>query len=467
MSVSLRGLLGIGAWVVVLCVALCPAYTVLAAHCTVSGIAIIAGQWESMSGQTSYTVQAQDSSGTECHVGETLRLSFESFGGGTFIGQTGSAVQKWIATGSANRNFYYQHAAGATDVITIKAGYGTADSWSVSWEDSHDTAEAPVSGGDDDSGTADAESASGGSGTIVHVESESDERGGTLAVPRIFADDPLTVTVSHQKSASVGQPVQFAAIPDGLEDAQLRTVRYGWSFGDGSTSTERTPTHTYKYPGTYVVVGIARRQGHEIVVRSELAVVPLNVSLHTDPAGNLLIRNNASHESEISGLVVSDGTASFTIPEYTHLLAGASLVLSGGMTGFRTPPATAMVHGRTGGLLAYYPPIASYVVDTGEAAFAGTGTGGAVSVSAPLISVSAAPRAVSESAPVSSAMPLVPVDEIGDSSITAVGGANNHAYTWQSATAQSAAPQARLTAPFAFVGVMLVGILALYVHKVV
>src|SRR3989344_1961964 len=166
MSVSLRGLLGIGALVVVLCVALCPARTVLAAHCTVSGIAIIGGAWEHTSGQTSYTVQAPGRARPECHVGETLRLSFESSGGGTFTGQTGSAVQKWIATGSANRNFYYQHAAGATDVITIKAGYGTADSWSVSWEDSHDTAEAPVSGGDDDSGTAGGRSASRGSGAI-------------------------------------------------------------------------------------------------------------------------------------------------------------------------------------------------------------------------------------------------------------------------------------------------------------
>src|SRR3989338_1635926 len=106
MSVSLRGLLGIGALVVVFCVALCPAHTVLAAHCTVSGIALIAGPWENTSTQTSYTVQAQYGAGNECHVDETLRLSFASSGVGTFTGQTGSAVQKWIATGSANRNFY-------------------------------------------------------------------------------------------------------------------------------------------------------------------------------------------------------------------------------------------------------------------------------------------------------------------------------------------------------------------------
>ena len=317
MSVSLRGLLGIGAWVVVFCVALCPAHTVLAAHCTVSGIALIAGPWENTSTQTSYTVQAQDGAGNECHVDETLRLSFASSGVGTFTGQTGSAVQKWIATGSANRNFYYQGTAG--DTITVRAGYGTADSWSVLWEDSHNTAVAPVLSGDndvsDDSGTTGTSSTSGGSAAITNTTSKNNGGGGTLAAPRIFADDPLTVTVSHQKSASVGQPVRFATTPGGLEEAQLRTVRYEWSFGDGSTSVERTPTHTYKYPGTYVVVGIARRQGHEIVVRSEVAVLPLELSLQTDDAGNLLIRNNASHESEISGLVVSDGTALFTIPE--------------------------------------------------------------------------------------------------------------------------------------------------------
>src|SRR3989338_3807469 len=102
-----------------------------ATHCTVAGIAITAGPWENSSTKTSYAVQAQDSAGVSCHASETLRLSFASSGTGLFTGESGNAVQQWIASNSANRNFYYQNTTGENHTLTIKAGYGTADSWGV------------------------------------------------------------------------------------------------------------------------------------------------------------------------------------------------------------------------------------------------------------------------------------------------------------------------------------------------
>lgn len=109
---------------------------VFAADCV--KIAIIAGpkDWVQTDTKTPYTVQAQDSAGVKCAVSETLRLSFESSAGGAFTGKDGTKpALASIYKGDANRNFYYQHAAGASDVITIKAGYGTdKDNWSVVWE---------------------------------------------------------------------------------------------------------------------------------------------------------------------------------------------------------------------------------------------------------------------------------------------------------------------------------------------
>ena len=52
------------------------------------------------------------------------------------------------------------------------------------------------------------------------------------------------------------------------------TVKYEWAFGDGTTSTEATPTHTFAKPGLYSI-GVAgtdpngERDGGSVIVRSE------------------------------------------------------------------------------------------------------------------------------------------------------------------------------------------------------
>lgn len=45
----------------------------------------------------------------------------------------------------------------------------------------------------------------------------------------------------------VGQPVSFNST------CSMDASMYKWDFGDGSTSTEPNPTHTYTTEGTYIV----------------------------------------------------------------------------------------------------------------------------------------------------------------------------------------------------------------------
>src|SRR5512135_2043679 len=46
-----------------------------------------------------------------------------------------------------------------------------------------------------------------------------------------------------------GQPIQF----DGSARYGTQPYTWAWDFGDGATSTEQNPTHTYTDPGTYTV----------------------------------------------------------------------------------------------------------------------------------------------------------------------------------------------------------------------
>ncbi len=53
------------------------------------------------------------------------------------------------------------------------------------------------------------------------------------------------------ETAMAGQPVSFSS------SCSRDAGRYKWDFGDGNTSNDANPTHTYSAAGTYMVVMMA------------------------------------------------------------------------------------------------------------------------------------------------------------------------------------------------------------------
>ena len=84
----------------------------------------------------------------------------------------------------------------------------------------------------------------GACGPDTDDQDEGDSDAGGLEIP---------VSVSAEPEG--GPPpleVGFTAVPDFPADEDI-DVRYGWDFGDGVTSTDQNPTHTYEEPGDYRV----------------------------------------------------------------------------------------------------------------------------------------------------------------------------------------------------------------------
>lgn len=430
-----------------------------AEHCTAAKIAIVVGPWESSEGQISYAVQTQDSDGISCHVTETLRLSFQSSGSGTFTGQTGSAVQEWISSNSANRNFYYRQAVGESHVLTVKAGYGPAEGWTMLWEASVTTSETPPEEEETPPASAPSGTASAGSTGIAKVAGTNNKvTSSTVAKARTFADDSLKLTITHAKRVSVGQPTVFVALPSGLEDEELHTLRYLWNFGDGTTGTGRTPSHVYAHPGSYIVMGTVSRQGHEIVIRTEIAVSPRSITVEKDAEGGVTIRNSAPHEVEISRYELSDGARTFVIPDQTYLLPKASITLLPALSGLGVRAPSVFVYDREGILLAQYPvPIE----DSGEAL-------ADLLEEASILELAVISDEILSDEAESAQSSDVPSEEASATSTRAddeqvidqraVASANNVA---------NAGTPSRPLASFGFVGVLLMGVLALYVHRFV
>ncbi len=84
---------------------------------------------------------------------------------------------------------------------------------------------------------------------------------------------PLTIADFNAQPVCVGSPIQF-------QNTSHLATDYFWNFGDGNTSTQANPTHTYSSPGTYNVTLIANNPTScnmsDTIVR-QIVVEQLNV----------------------------------------------------------------------------------------------------------------------------------------------------------------------------------------------
>ncbi|MBW3584232.1 MAG: PKD domain-containing protein [Euryarchaeota archaeon] len=84
-------------------------------------------------------------------------------------------------------------------------------------------------------------------------------------------DTPPTAGFSWSpQQAALASPVDFK---DGSSDPDGSIIRWSWDFGDGATSTERHPTHTYTGCGTYLVrLIVTDDDGHQAMTWQWLRV---------------------------------------------------------------------------------------------------------------------------------------------------------------------------------------------------
>jgi PKD repeat protein len=110
----------------------------------------------------------------------------------------------------------------------------------------------------------------------------ADDRGGE------DIDDSVTVTVNNMPPTAVAAPIPNP-VPEGASIAfdasdstdpgsvDLATLSYSWVFGDGNSSTERNPTHTYANNGTYdVTLTVTDKDGAD-------ATTTLSVTIDNTP----------------------------------------------------------------------------------------------------------------------------------------------------------------------------------------
>lgn len=153
--------------------------------------------------------------------------------------------------------------------------------------------------------------------------------------PQIFAYS------GKDRTVIVGADVALTGRAFNKNGEPIDNVRFLWNFGDGAITEGESVLHSWAYPGRYVVVlNIAENKNagtHSMVVTAE----PANIGISMGSNGSIVLTNNAGRTLDLSGWHLTMANRLFRLPEYSLLLAGASVAFPSSITGLTVlmPPA--------------------------------------------------------------------------------------------------------------------------------
>jgi PKD repeat protein len=171
-------------------------------------------------------------------------------------------------------------------------------------------------------------------GTYTAKLTVTDSLGDTASAttPVTVANVAPTVSIGGPYNGSAGTAISFnptASVPDPTD-----TLSYSWSFGDGFTSTQRSPTHTYAAPAFYTVsLTVTDSEGLSTSASTTVVVVAaaLAVSAGPNESGNegTSISFSGTASGGVGALIYSwafgdGGTATGTLtPSHTYVTDGS------------------------------------------------------------------------------------------------------------------------------------------------
>lgn len=139
------------------------------------------------------------------------------------------------------------------------------------------------------------------------------------------------VSAGRERLSTTGNSIVFRAVATKSDGTSENNIFYDWSFGDGTRGQGKTVSHSYKFPGEYIIVLNARTGDLQAVSRTEVRVVSPQISL-TKVSGGVEIHNQAKVEVNLEGWNISVDRKSFTIPADTIIPANKKIVFADSVT---------------------------------------------------------------------------------------------------------------------------------------
>lgn len=162
---------------------------------------------------------------------------------------------------------------------------------------------------------------------------------------------PLTAEANGPYSGSVGTPIQFTGDATG----GTAPYSYAWDFGDGATSTEQNPTHTYNSAGDFTAtLTVTDNQGATAsdtaavtIAGPQIEIVKIaggkGITVTVKNTGTMDATGIAYNISCKGGLILKGKSAQGTV----DIAAGANATVSSKVLGFGKTTITATVGDQT------------------------------------------------------------------------------------------------------------------------
>ena len=306
----------------------CLANVVFADTSNISKIAFTTGEQTIKPNEVSkeITIQIQDSYGNKVVALETIRFdAFQSTSPtGAFVSCTTptNPPTDYISKNNSNKNICYKDSTEGVYTITARTN-NTVSPLVASQKITISSLTVPT-GGTSDSGnsTTTASSTATTTATTTSQTSDTTSSGGwyvySSSAP-LSTYDPVSLNVDagRERIAFLHSPIEFKSrAVDKNSGKDVFGARYVWSFGDGTSAEGSVVSHTYAFPGDYVVVLNSSSGIDDAVDLTNIKVIEPKVSLISTDS-YLEISNEKDLDVNIGGWKIKGDSKEYVIPRDT------------------------------------------------------------------------------------------------------------------------------------------------------
>ena len=281
------------------------------------------------------TIQLQDSAGNSSKATETIDVEFlSSSASGEFLSPSSdNIVTKTISTGSANKNFRYRDSTNGTFTMTVKAtGRTSSDIWNanqvITISDSVFTSTTTATTTEETTATS---PPSSNQGSSPSGSSSAHYSAAPLSSLKIVPG--FEVSAGRDRLGTVGSPLEFK-VETNIE--YTNNSIFVWNFGDGREGGGEVVSHTYMYPGEYVLMlNVAGPRG-KAVSRVNIKIVSPELAITHVSRERVEIANNSKSEASLFGRALVTKDKVFAFPRDTIIKAGQKISFGSDVTGLDT-----------------------------------------------------------------------------------------------------------------------------------
>jgi len=166
----------------------------------------------------------------------------------------------------------------------------------------------------------------------TETSSESSTHTGSSDISDFEPDIDFQVYAGRDRYISVNSPVEL--VSENNLDIN-RGIKYLWTMGNGDTETGYKNTYSYKNPGVYNVVLMARYKGQQSISRLKIHVTEPDVEISVIKSGkhvDIMFKNNLPSEFNLGNFLIESDQSEFEIPENTILEAGSEIIFDSDIT---------------------------------------------------------------------------------------------------------------------------------------